>query len=135
MSDWIMLLPSVVFSRIKGEFSEEIKTSYGMTGSNFSTTDSSNKKAVFPFVYVHLLPAVEEAQTLDEASVNGGLFTFQIDVYDNQSQNRARKVMGEIVRILKSMRFNIIAMPELESGDTHRCIARFRRTIGSGDVL
>lgn len=135
MSDWIMLLPSVVFSRIKGEFSKEIKTEYGMTGSNFSTTDSSNKKAVFPFAYVHLLPAVEEAQTLDEISINGGLFTFQIDVHDNQSQNRARRVMGEMVRIMKSMRFNIIAMPELESGDTYRCTARFRRTIGSGDVL
>lgn len=135
MSDWIMLLPSVVFSRIKGEFSEAIKTSYNMTGSNFSTTDSSNTKAVFPFVYVHLLPAVEEGQTLDGTSVNGGLFTFQIDVYDNQSQSRARQVMGEIVRIMKSMRFSIVAMPEFESGDTHRCTARFRRIIGSGDVL
>lgn len=135
MSDWIMLLPSVVFSRIKGEFSEEIKIEYGITGSNFSTTDSSNKKAVFPFVYVHLLPAVEEGQTLDGETVNGGLFTFQIDVYDNQLQNRARPVMGEIVRIMKSMRFQIVAMPEFESGDTHRCTARFRRAIADNDVL
>ena len=135
MSDWIMLLPSLVFSRIKGEFSETIKTSYGMTGLNFSTTDSSNKKAVFPFVYVHLLPAVEQGQTLDGTTVNGGLFTFQIDVYDNQSQNRARQVMGEIVRIMKSMRFSIVAMPEFESSDTHRCTARFRRVIGASDIL
>ena len=78
MSDWIMLLPSLVFSRIKGEFSETIKTSYGMTGSNFSTTDSSNKKAVFPFVYVHLLPAVEQGQTLDGTTVNGGLLRFKL---------------------------------------------------------
>ena len=135
MSDWIMLLPSVVFSRIKGEFSEEIKTSYGMTGSNFSTTDSSNTKAVFPFVYVHLMPGIEQGQTLDGETVNGGLFTFQIDVYDNQSQNRARQVMREIVRIMKSMRFQIVAMPEFESGDTHRCTARFRRAIADNDVL
>lgn len=135
MSDWIMLLPSVVFTRIKEEFSETIKTAYGMTGSNFSTTDSSNKKAIFPFVYVHLLPAIEQGQTLDGETVNAGLFTFQIDVYDNQSQNRARQVMSEVVRIMKSMRFDIVSMPEFQSGDTHRCTARFRRIIGSGDTL
>lgn len=135
MSDWIILIPSVVFSRILGEFSEEIKTSYGMTDYNFSTVNSFDKQPVFPFVNIHLLPAVEVAQDTENDTINGGLFTFQIDVYDNLSQNRAKKVMGEIVRIMKSMRFNIVAMPEFESNDTHRCTARFRRTIGSEDAL
>lgn len=135
MSEWIMLLPSAVFSRIKGEFSKVIKTEYEMSDSNFSTTDSSNKKAVFPFVYVHLLPAMENAFDLERTTVNGGLFTFQIDVYDNQTQYRTRKVMGEIIRIMKRMRFDIVAMPETETKDTHRITARFRRNISKKDIL
>lgn len=135
MSSWIMLLPSLVFTRIKEEFSNKIKTEYKMGDANFSTTDSANKKAVFPFVYVHLLPAVEEGLTFEGNIVNGGLFTFQIDVYDNKTQNRARQVMTEIVRIMKSMGFNIVAMPEFDSTDTHRCTARFRKMIAREDVL
>lgn len=135
MSEWIMLVPSFVFTRIKTEFSEEIKTRYGMTGENFSTVNSLNKNAVFPFVYVHALPAMEQGQDLEGNAVNAGLFSFQIEVFDNKSQNRARSVMGEIVRIMKEMRFEITAMPEFDTTDTHRCVTRFRRMIGSGDVL
>ena len=135
-STWIMQLPSIVFTRIKTEFSEKIKTKLKMTDNNFSTTDSQNKKAVFPFVYVNLLPAVEQGMDLEGTDINGGLFTFQIDVYDNQSQARAREVMGEVVRIMKTMRFEITAMPNFESSDDiERMTARFRRLIGALDTI
>lgn len=137
MSDWIMFIQSFVFERIKTEFSEEIKTQYSMTGANFSTISKSVSSAVFPFVYVHLLPAVETGADLNGTTVNAGIFTFQIDVYDNRFQDRARNVMGEIIRIMKTMRFQITAMPEIESieEDEHRATARFQRIIGSGDIL
>ena len=135
-SDWIMRIPSTVFTRIKSQFSEKIKTKLKMTDSNFSTTDSQNKKAVFPFVYVNLLPAVEQGIDLEAININGGLLTFQIDVYDNQTQARARKVMGEVVRIMKTMGFEVIAMPSFDStDDTERMTARFRRSIGNTDTL
>lgn len=135
MSEWVMLVPSIVFTKIKTDFSQVIKDKYKMTNDNFSTINSSNKDAVFPFVYVHMLPAVEQGQDLEGDSINAGLFTFQVDVSDNKSQSRTRQVMTEIIRIMKKMRFDVIAMPEFESGETHRCVARFRRMIGSGDVL
>lgn len=135
-STWIMQLPSIVFTRVKIGFSEKIKTKYSMTSENFSTTDSQNKKAVFPFVYINLLPAVEQGMDLEGIDINGGLFTFQIDVYDNQTQARAREVMGEVVRIMKTMRFEITAMPSFESSDdTERMTARFRRLIGALDTI
>ena len=65
MSEWAMLVPSFVFTRIKSEFSEEIKTKYEMTGDNFSTVNKANKEAKFPFVYVHAMPAIEQGQDLD----------------------------------------------------------------------
>ena len=136
MIDWIMLVPSVVFSRIKGTFSEELKTKYEMTEKNFSSVDSANKSAVFPFVYVHALPASEVGADLSGDEINAGNFTFQVDVYDNVSQNRAREVMKEVVKIMKGMCFFINSMPEFNSSDNlHRCTMRARRIIGSGDNL
>ena len=136
MNDWIMLVPSVVFSRIKSEFSPDLQTEYEMSASNFSSTDSNNKKAVFPFVFVKAMGSREEGQTLDGDSINAGTFSFQVDVFDNKTQQRARKVMGEVVRIMKAMRFDIVTIPEFENTtDTHRMTARFRRAIGNKDIF
>lgn len=135
MSQWIMLIPSIVFSRIKEDFDESLKTEYNMTGANFSATDATNKKAVFPFVFVKTISSAEEGATLEGEDINAGTFSFQVDVMDNVSQYRARKVMGEVLRIAKSMGFQIVSMPEFEYSDTHRSIARIRRIIGASDTL
>ena len=136
MADWTDRISSVVFTRIKNEFSSSLKTKYKMTSSNFSTVGSSDTPAVFPFVYVQLLPSAETGQDLEGATINAGLFTFQIEVTDNQKQNNAKEIMSEIKRIMKSMRFTVQCTPTLEdTKDTHRAIMRCNRLIGSGDIL
>lgn len=135
-SNWIMQLPSMVFTRIKTEFSEKAKEKYKMTDGNFSTKDRQNKNAVFPFVYINMLPAVEYGEDLDGTEIHGGMFSFQIDVYDNQTQERSREVMIEVINIMKSMRFRTTSMPSFENGDSvYRMTARFQRMIGVSDVL
>lgn len=107
-----------------------------MTSSNFSTVGSSDTPAVFPFVYIQLLPSAEQGQDLEGTTINAGLFTFQIEVTDNQSQARAKDVMSEVKRIMKSMRFTVQCTPTLEdTKDTHRAITRCNRIIGSCDIL
>ena len=135
MSDWYMMIPLMVFTKLKQNFSQTIKDAYGMTDKNFSTVGSSDTPAVFPFVYVQTLPATEQGRDLQGTSVNGALFGFQIDVYSNKTQAEARKVMSEITRIMKTMGFEINSMPGFESTDVHRCTARFRRMIGANDKL
>ena len=136
MADWTDIISSNVFTRIKNEFSSSLKTKYKMTDSNFSTVGSSDTPAVFPFVYVQLLPSAETGQDLEGATINAGLFTFQIEVTDNQTQARAKDVMSEIKRIMKSMRFTVQCTPTLEdTKDTHRAIMRCNRIIGSCDLL
>jgi len=137
MNNWIMLVPSLVFSRIKADFSPKLMSKHGMTGNNFSTVNKNNKDPTFPFVYVHQLASIEQGADLEGSTINAGMFTFQIDVYDNQSQSRAREVMGDLVRIMKSMRFQIASMPEFErdADGVYRSAARFKRVIGAGDVL
>lgn len=136
MADWTDRISSVVFTRIKNEFSSELKTKYKMTDSNFSTVGSSDTQAVFPFVYVQLFPSAEAGQDLEGDTINAGLFTFQIEVTDNQSQTRAKDVMSEVKRIMKSMRFTVQPTPDIkDTKDTHRAIMRCNRIIGSCDIL
>ena len=136
MADWTDRISYVVFTRIKNEFSNSLKTKYKMTSSNFSTVGSSDTPAVFPFVYIHLLPSAEQGQDLEGTTINAGLFTFQIEVTDNQSQARAKDVMSDIKRIMKSMRFTVHPTPDIQdTKDTHRAIMRCNRIIGSGDIL
>lgn len=136
MSDWYMMIPLMVFTRLKQNFSQTIKDTYKMTDSNFSTVGSSKAPAVFPFVYMNALPASEQGRDLQGTSVNGALFTFQVDVYSNKSQNEARKVMSEVTKVMKTMRFEINSMPSFESTqDVHRMTARFRRMFGANDKL
>ena len=136
MADWTDRISSVVFTRIKNGFSSTIKTKYKMTSSNFSTVGSSDTPAVFPFVYVQLLPSAETGQDLEGATINAGLFTCQVEVTDNVSQTRAKEVMSEVKRIMKSMRFTVQPTPEIQdTKGTHRAITRCNRRIGSDDIL
>ena len=136
MADWTDRISSVVFTRIKNEFSSSLKAKYKMTSSNFSTVGSSDTPAVFPFVYIQLLPSTEQGQDTEGNMINAGLFTFQIEVTDNQTQARAKDVMSEVKRIMKSMRFTVQPTPDIQdTKDTHRAIMRCNRRIGSSDIL
>lgn len=134
--EWVSQISVKVSGRIKDEFSAPLKKKYKMTDNNFSTVGSDTTPAVFPFVYIQILPALEQGRDLEGTSINAGLFTFQIDVTDNKSQARAKEVAFEILRIMKGMRFEVTAMPSFEdTKDTHRSTARYRRLIGSGDPI
>ena len=136
MADWTDRISSVVFTRIKNEFSSSLKTKYKMTSSNFSTVGSSDTPAVFPFVYIQLLPSTEQGQDIEGNEINAGLFTFQIEVTDNKKQVIAKDVMSEVKRIMKSMRFTVQPTPDIQdTKDTHRAIMRCNRRIGSDDIL
>lgn len=136
MSDWYIMIPLMVFTKLKQNFSQTIKETYKMTDKNFSTVGSSDTPAVFPFVYFNALPATEQGRDLQGTSVNGALFGFQIDVYSNKTQNEARKVMSEITKVMKTMGFEINSMPSFEdTKDVHRMTARFRRSFDKGDYL
>ena len=136
MADWTDRISSIVFTRIKNEFSSIIKEKYKMADENFSTVGSSDTPAVFPFVRVKILPGAEIEEDLERIEVNGAIFTFQVDVTDNKSQSRAKDVMSEVKRIMKKMSFMVNAMPEYEdTKDIHKAVARFRRTLDKNDYF
>lgn len=128
-------LESQIFSRIKENFSDRIKKKY--TDLNFTTSDKTPTKAKFPTVYVHLLESSEAGGTLEGTEICGINATFQIDVSDNQNNNRTDEVAWEVFRIMKSMRFK--ARPAVpfhnNNGGTYRTSARYGRIVGDGDIL
>lgn len=134
--EWISMLPSIVRARIIDGFSKSLAKTYGMESRNFSPVGSSDTPAVFPFVYIQLLPAVEQGRDLEGTAINAGLFTFQIDVIDNGKQDKANKVAFEIMRLMKKMEFEVIQFPYPQTdGKVYRSIARYRRCITESDVL
>ena len=136
MAEWTDRISSVVFTRIKNEFSSSLKEKYKIKDKNFSTVGSSDTPAVFPFVYIQLLPSTEQGQDIEGNTINAGLFTFQIEVTDNKKQVIAKDVMSEVKRIMKSMRFTVQPTPDIQdTKDTHRAIMRCNRRIGSDDIL
>ena len=136
MAEWTDIISSNVFTRIKNEFSISLKEQYKMKDENFSTVGSSDTPAVFPFVYIQLLPSTEQGQDIEGNTINAGLLTFQIEVTDNKKQVIAKDVMSEVKRIMKSMRFTVQPTPDIQdTKDTHRAIMRCNRRIGSDDIL
>ena len=127
-------IETIVFSRIKAILTSKLKNKY--PNISFTTSDKVSGEPKFPNVYVHLMGSSEIGEDLENNTINGVLATFQIETTDNQTQTRAKDVMNEIVGVMKGMRFSVVAMPETDNkGSAHRCVARFRRVIGSLDIL
>lgn len=128
------MLESIVFSRLKGQFSPNIKAKYPNLA--FTTQEESKGVPKFPNVYVYLMPGTEIGQTLEGDTFAGGTFTFQIRVTNNTGQTAVQEITNEIIRIMKKMRFLIVATPVYENdADTQWSIMRFRRPICNGDIL
>lgn len=145
MSIWTSDISTIVFARIVNDFSEDLKKQLGMqkvtvnsitTWRNFSTSQVSETPPIFPYITVIELPGVERGQILEGDSINGALFTFQIDCFDNSSESKAKGCMAEITRIMKSMRFQVNAMPAPDSKpQEYRITSRFSRVIANNDIL
>lgn len=128
------MLESIIFSRIKGNFSSKIKEKYKSIW--FTTQEESKGTPKFPNVYVYLMPGAEIGQTTEGDVFEAGLFAFQIRVTNNAGQTAVQEITNEIIRLMKKMRFQIVATPIYENdSDTQWSVTRFRRAIAENDRL
>ena len=76
-------------------------------------------------------------QDLNNTTINGGTFTLQIRVTDNEDTVKVKNLMDKIVEVMKGMRFNVVATPEFNSSSSsiYNQVARFRRLIANGETL
>ena len=133
-NDWATDLENTVTALVKAKALTQLKEKYPKI---VITNEGENSgQAVFPTVYIHLLPATEQGQTLEGQTINGLLATFQVDVTTNTSKSDCRKVTAVITDTFKTMRFQGMPTPEFSiNNKVHKSTARFRRTIAANDRL
>lgn len=131
------ILDSIVFSQLQKDVLAEYGVAYSMTEDNFSTTGVQKKSSpVFPFVYMHLISGYETGTDLERDKFVGGHYTYQIDVTDNKSQQRATNVMNSIKSSMKKMAFTNSGLAYTNnSPSVYRKTSRFSRFIDESDIL
>ena len=126
-----------VFSRIKAEGTIALKSKY--PNLFYTTANETDDSPSFPSVYVQELPGVERGRDLEGKDINGVLSSFQVDVQDNDKEKgkaRTKEVMGKVMETMKSMLFEVTALPVYRrENDVWLATARFRRVIGANDFL
>lgn len=132
---WSDDIPTQVLSRLKYD-SKMLELQKKYADFTFTTSAVSSTNPKFPTLLLQQLETPEVGQDLDNTTLNGINAGFQIDVIDNQkTRTRVKEIMGEVKRIMKSMRFNLRDAPDMDTNDEKRSILRATRIIGSGDVL
>lgn len=133
-NEWATDLESTIVALVKAKTLTQLQKKYPKI--KITDEGESTGTAIFPTVYIHLLPAAEQGQTLEGQTINAMLATFQVDVTTNASKADCRKVMTTIAEVFKTMRFSGTQMPEFSiNNKVHKSTARFRRMIAANDRL
>lgn len=127
-----------IFPSIMTRLKVESKKALGSTFANLEITDEivTPTNPSFPTILGIELPNAEMGNDLQNLDIVALMYGVQIEVTDNKKQANAKRVMNEVIKIMKSMRFSVAQMPEVTySQGVYRSVARFRRMIASGDNL
>ena len=127
-------IEEIVYDRIKTTYPTSLIAQYPTI--KFTTKDRDLVNPTFPLVYVRLIDSPERGADLSGDSINGIMAMFEIQVTDNFSQTRAKTILNEVTKIMKTMRFSVSQFPSFDNGDaTYRCVARYRRLIGANETI
>lgn len=131
---WTGEIASIVFTKVKVGAEKELKTKY--PDISFTTSDRVQRDPKFPSVYIKELGSPESGSDLEGNFVYSINSTFQIEVSDSISQERAKRVMDKIVYLMKKMKYKISVSPYPNNTEgVYRVIARFTRNVDWNDIL
>lgn len=134
MSNWVDDLETSIYAKLRKKLLTKFKTKYPILETSI-TTDDSTMVTKFPTVYFHVMSGFEKGQDLEGTSINAIMYTIQIDV-SSKERETTREIMSEVVNIMKSMSFSVIALPEFNNqDDIKRQVVRVRRLIGANDLV
>lgn len=131
---WIMDIPLKVLTRLRVEGNKSLSEYY--PDLNITDDDKQLDNPSFPTVFVQDIGGAEQGQDIEGKSINAVLSTIQIDVVDNKKRSNVREVMAEMIRIMKTMGYEVVTSANFErtQDNTYRMVARFRRMIGYNDT-
>ena len=123
-----------ILSRVFTQVSYMMKKKYPAL--NCTTKGENVGTAQFPTLYMKELAAVEMGNDLDNTTVNAVMCTIEIQVFTKNDEAKCKDIMNDAVLEMKRFRFNVTAMPIVETNNyISSGVARFRRVVGNGDNL
>lgn len=121
---WYSQISSYYFTRLK----KFIKV-------NCTTRDENDLPTQFPTVLFKDLTPMEIGQDLDNTTLNAIMYSCEIRVYTNKSESKCKDLSYEVLGFMKSHRFNVNAMPLIDTKDgISVSIMRFRRVVTENDI-
>lgn len=127
-----------IFPSIMTRLKVESKKALGSTFTDLEVTDEivAPTNPSFPTILALELPNTEQGNDLVNVDIVALMYGIQIEVTDNKKQANAKQVMNEVIKIMKSMGFSVLSMPEITyANNVYRLVARFKRIIANGDNL
>ena len=104
--------------------------------SNFSTRKSTPSDSELPFVYLKRINGIEFANDLEAVDLHGGLYTYEVRVTSNVSQDEVSTIMNEVTKAMKSMAFVATSLPiYLDTDNLHIKAARWQREFDDEDTI
>ena len=99
------------------------------------TSTSNGTPAKFPTLNVDSLGEPSTFDDIYHKKQNGIISTIELKAYTVTTLTDARNIMDKAGDVMLSMGYSLIYGPEdISSGDKGIMVARFRRTVGAGDI-
>lgn len=99
------------------------------------TSTRNGTPAKFPTLNVDSLGEPSTADDLEHIKQNAIISTIELKAYTTTMLTDARTLMDKAGDVMLSMGYSLIYGPEdISSGSIFIMVARFRRTVGTGDI-
>lgn len=124
----------LVNSRLSQRLRKDEDAPYSVSTLNMTSTRNGTP-AKFPTLNVDSLGEPSTADDLERNAQNAISSTIELKAYTTTSLTDARTLIDEAGDVMISMGYSLIYGPEdISSGDKNIMVARFRRTVGAGDI-
>lgn len=131
---WAMDIEDSIFTILMVKLNSALLTEF--PDMLVTQSDKYEAMAQFPAVYFHQIGNIESGMDLSQQTINGVMFTAQVDVTVTTSQSDAKRVANEAIVIFKELGFIITNLPIFNNTDSaYRCYFRVRRFIGANDEI
>lgn len=125
---------TLVNSRLSQRLRKDEDAPYSVKTLNMTSTRNGTP-AKFPTLNVDSLGEPSTADDLEHKTQNAIISTIELKAYTNTTLTDARNILDKAGDVMLSMGYSLIYGPEdISSGDKGIMVARFRRTVGAGDI-
>lgn len=99
------------------------------------TSTRNGTPAMFPALNVDSLGEPSVGDDLEHTKQNAIISTIELKAYTNTSLTDARNILDKAGDVMYQMGYDHVYGPEdISTGSINTMVARFRRTVGAGDI-